>query len=178
MNVICGIALWYQCTVIRHGNACQMIREVIAMRQETIACNSIALGHHRTAVTCYIDHSSRKLCYLSLFKWGDTQHARTCHSSRRHGKTSTTNGKRIAVAVGEVLAYRSALKVSKLFVDCFFLIAFLGYQRIVGASILCIWYPLGRVCSACACRSLYPIPFYGVCIVTLSLIAAYNGYRQ
>ena len=114
MDVISRITLRDEGAVVGDADAGQMMDEMVAMREETIAGDGIRARHQRITSARDIHHARGKIRQFPSSEWGDAENLAVCHGLTRHGKLGASHVERVAVGVGEELAYGTPGKVSKI----------------------------------------------------------------
>ena len=114
MYVFGGIALRDKGAVVRHGDACGRMDEVLAVRQEAVAGDAVfRVGSNGriTSVRCYVDHACGQMGQLALAKRRNAQYLGMLHTATGHFEFSTTHRQRVGKGTGEVFAHRAFTKV-------------------------------------------------------------------
>ena len=114
MYVFGGIALRDKGAVVRHGDACGRVDEVLAMRQEAVAGDAVfrVNCNGRMAPVCrYVDHTCGQMGQLALAKRRNAQYLGMLHTATGHFEFCTTHRQRVGKGTGEVFAHRAFAKI-------------------------------------------------------------------
>ena len=113
VDVVGRIALRDEGAVVGDADAGQMVHEMVAMREETIAGDGIRARYQRITAACNVHHARGKIRQLVSSKWCDAEYLTACHGLTGNSKLGTSHTERVAVGVGEELAHGTSAKVSK-----------------------------------------------------------------